>query len=313
MLTPQEITGQDFVRAVFGGYDMSAVDEFLEKVNTDYAALYKENAILKSKIKVLVEKVEEYRSTEDAMRMALLTAQKMGDEMVNEANKKRDELMEKAEADSKARVEELRRELADEEARLSAAKEATRNYVESARELVRNHDQFLSRLDEITAPEPVEPEPDPEWKREEEIVDTARAIDSAVTRLVEEETAPYVPAAAESPAAAPAAEEPPVEEPVFDTAVFDEIRAEAPKFDEPAFTEPKPEVPKFDEPAFIEPKPEALKFDEPAVAAPIQSDTHTFRMKTPDVDWSDEDEPTSPRPKFNFDNLKFGDNYSAEE
>ena len=42
MLTPQEITGQDFVRAVFGGYDMSAVDEFLEKVNTDYAALYKD-------------------------------------------------------------------------------------------------------------------------------------------------------------------------------------------------------------------------------------------------------------------------------
>ena len=232
------------------------------------------------------------------MRMALLTAQKMGDEMVNEANKKRDELMEQAEADSKARVEELRRELADEEARLSAAKEATRNYVESARELVRNHDEFLSRLDEITAPEPVEPEPDPEWKREEEIVDTARAIDSAVTKLVEEETAPYIPAAAEAPDAAPAAEAAPVEEPVFDTAVFEEIRAEAPKFDEPAFAEPQAEAPKF---------------DEPAVDAPIQSDTHTFRMKTPDVDWSDEDEPTSPRPKFNFDNLKFGDNYSTDE
>ena len=59
-------------KAVFGGYDMSAVDDFLETLTTDYAALYKENAILKSKIKVLVEKVEEYRSTDDAMRMALL-------------------------------------------------------------------------------------------------------------------------------------------------------------------------------------------------------------------------------------------------
>ncbi len=75
MLTPQEISGKEFVKAVFGGYDMSAVDDFLETLTADYAALYKENAILKSKIKVLVEKVEEYRTTDDAMRMALLTAQ----------------------------------------------------------------------------------------------------------------------------------------------------------------------------------------------------------------------------------------------
>ncbi len=308
MLTPQEITGQDFVRAVFGGYDMSAVDEFLEKVNTDYAALYKENAILKSKIKVLVEKVEEYRSTEDAMRMALLTAQKMGDEMVNEANKKRDELMEQAEADSKARVEELARQLADEEARLSAAKEATRSYVESARELVRNHDRFLSQLDEITAPEPVEPEPDPELKREEEIVDTARAIDSAVTKLVEEESAPYIASEPERPVeAAPAA---PVEEPVFDTAVFEEIRAEAPKYEN--------EIPTFNEaPAFREEAPgfreEIHGFSEPVPPEPEEPPQTTFRMRTADSKWSDEDEPTSPRPKFNFDNLKFGDNYSTED
>jgi cell division initiation protein len=58
MLTPQEISKTEFVKAVFGGYDMSAVDDFLEKLTADYAALYKENAILKSKIKVLVEKIE---------------------------------------------------------------------------------------------------------------------------------------------------------------------------------------------------------------------------------------------------------------
>ena len=34
-------------------------------------------------MKVLVDKVEEYRSTEDAMRKALLTAQKMADDMVS--------------------------------------------------------------------------------------------------------------------------------------------------------------------------------------------------------------------------------------
>ena len=40
-------------------------------------------------MKVLVDKVEEYRSTEEAMRKALLTAQKMADELVAQAEAKR--------------------------------------------------------------------------------------------------------------------------------------------------------------------------------------------------------------------------------
>ena len=59
MLTPQEISERELVKAVFGGYDIAVVDDFLETISADYATLYKENAILKSKIKVLVEKGDE--------------------------------------------------------------------------------------------------------------------------------------------------------------------------------------------------------------------------------------------------------------
>ena len=59
MFTPQEIQEKTFVKAVFGGYDMQTVDEFLEPLAEDYITLYKENAVLKSKMKVLVEKLEE--------------------------------------------------------------------------------------------------------------------------------------------------------------------------------------------------------------------------------------------------------------
>ncbi len=48
---------------------MAMVDEFLDVLTADYTALYKENAALKAKMKVLVEKLEDYRSTEEAMRM----------------------------------------------------------------------------------------------------------------------------------------------------------------------------------------------------------------------------------------------------
>ena len=98
MLTPQEVSERAFQKASFGGYNMSQVDEFLDILTGDYSALYNENAVLKNKMKVLVDKVEEYRSTEEAMRKALLTAQKMADELVAQAEVKKAELLKNAPA-----------------------------------------------------------------------------------------------------------------------------------------------------------------------------------------------------------------------
>ena len=57
MLTPQEVSGRAFSKAAFGGYNMAMVDEFLDELTDDYTSLYKENAALKAKLKVLVDKV----------------------------------------------------------------------------------------------------------------------------------------------------------------------------------------------------------------------------------------------------------------
>ena len=93
MMTPQEVANCTFAKAVMGGYNMASVDDFLDKLTEDYAALYKENAALKSKLKVVADKLEEYREVEDAMRSTLLTAQKMASSMVSEAEAKRDALI----------------------------------------------------------------------------------------------------------------------------------------------------------------------------------------------------------------------------
>ena len=87
MFTPQEVSEKVFPKASFGsgGYAMAAVDEFLDTLTEDYTGLYKENMALKAKLKVLAEKVEEYRATEDAMRSTLLTAQRMAAKLVQEA------------------------------------------------------------------------------------------------------------------------------------------------------------------------------------------------------------------------------------
>ena len=56
MLTPQEVSTHSFAKASFGGYNMAMVDEFLDELTDDYTALYKENAALKAKLKVLVRR-----------------------------------------------------------------------------------------------------------------------------------------------------------------------------------------------------------------------------------------------------------------
>ena len=64
-MTVQEIQEIGFEKAVFGGYDMKSVDTFLERVAEEFAAMQKENAAMKAKMKVLVDKIEEYRGVEE--------------------------------------------------------------------------------------------------------------------------------------------------------------------------------------------------------------------------------------------------------
>ena len=88
MFTPQQIDQISFTKSTFGGYNMQQVDEFLEPLTEDYVTLYKENALLKSKMRVLVGKLEEYRKNEASMKEAVVNAQKTCDKMVAEAEAK---------------------------------------------------------------------------------------------------------------------------------------------------------------------------------------------------------------------------------
>ena len=95
MFTPQEVSEKTFPKSssFSSGYDLAAVDEFLDTLTEDYTALYKENAALKAKLKILAEKLEEYRATEDTMRSMLLAAQKMAASMTDEAKEKSEKML----------------------------------------------------------------------------------------------------------------------------------------------------------------------------------------------------------------------------
>ena len=190
MMTPQEVSEHAFAKASFGGYNMAMVDEFLDLLTADYTSLYKENAVLKSKMKVLVEKVEEYRSTEDAMRKALLTAQRMADEMVAEAEAKKNDLLKNAESNAKARMAELAGEIRAEESRLTAAKAETAAYVGKLKDLYQHEMEYLSGLSALAAAPAAPAAP----ARDQRVDSTVRDIEASMERIVAEETEPAAPA-----------------------------------------------------------------------------------------------------------------------
>ncbi len=151
MLTPQEVASHVFSKATLGGYNMSMVDEFLDVLTEDYTALYNDNAILKNKLKVLSDTVEEYRATDAAMRKTLLAAQQMAESIVGEAEKKKETMVQDAEAQAQDKVDELRRQYADEQVRLQKAREATAAYVRQVRDAQQGLQTYLDRLGELGA------------------------------------------------------------------------------------------------------------------------------------------------------------------
>lgn len=176
MLTPQEVSERAFQKASFGGYHMGQVDEFLDILTADYTALYNENAVLKSKMKVLVDKVEEYRSTEDAMRKALMSAQRIADEMVRDAEEKKSSMLKEAEGKVQDYLEDVKRQVTEEEYRLQKAKESTAVFAEKVRGLYAEQVEFLARLQELV--------PQQAQEQSDSVDETVAEIDDNVQKLL---------------------------------------------------------------------------------------------------------------------------------
>ena len=151
MLTPQEVSEKVFPKSSgFGsGYAMASVDEFLDALTEDYTALYKENVTLKAKLKILAEKVEEYRATEDAMRSTLLTAQKMAAKLVQEAQTEKENMLKEAREQHAAQLSQLEQDKRDAEEKLAMAQQSLADFVRHGSELCAQQAEFLNSLPEM--------------------------------------------------------------------------------------------------------------------------------------------------------------------
>jgi DivIVA domain len=276
MLTPQEVSERAFPKASFGGYNMALVDEFLDQVTADYTALFKENAILKGKMKVLVDKVEEYRATEDAMRQTLLSAQRMADNMVAEAETKRVSLLQEAEDAARSKLERLREEYDHTQYRLETAQQNTAASVTRMREILTQQLGCLDELDTLTAPA-VPPD---------FVGDAVREIEWSMTQEKEGDGQEE----AES-----------LEETLVSAGDFAAASAEIPSGSVEE-EEPKP--------AEAEAELEAEEYDDSAPTRTFSSEeTEALLERIAKVEEETSEEARGATGRIDFDNLAFGENY----
>ncbi len=108
-------------------------------------------------MKVMQDKIDEYRTTEETMRQALLAAQQIAENMVQEGEKKTKKMMDQA----KEEIEALRKTTLDErlveEERLRSIKQVTASYVEQVRELHQKENEYLNSLGMLAHVEGAEP------------------------------------------------------------------------------------------------------------------------------------------------------------
>lgn len=154
MFTPQQIDQISFTQAR-KGYNMEEVDAFLEPLTEDYVTLYKENALLKSKMRVLVGKLEEYRKSEAGMKDAMLNAQRTCDRMVREAEEKCARMLREADANAAAAAQNARSAdslIAAENARVEEARKTAAARINEIQEQMRTCIQALERIKGANAP-----------------------------------------------------------------------------------------------------------------------------------------------------------------
>ena len=135
-MNAKDIVEKRFETVKKGGYNIDDVDRFLRDVSVEYLGIQKENEELEEKLKILAEKIKEYRNDEDALRDALLIAKKQAISIENDAKAEAERILKEAKEKAEKIVKDAkddaakRKEQSDKD--VAAAREKAKNIIDDA-------------------------------------------------------------------------------------------------------------------------------------------------------------------------------------
>lgn len=141
-MNAKEIMDKKFEKG-FNGYKMDDVDDFLREISIEFSDLQAQNESLEKKLEVLADKIREYRNDEDAIKNALLIAQKESAKVVAAAKEKAEEII--SEAEGKA-TEIKNGVTAENEELTKSAEEKAHKLVSDAEAKVAEKEELIKKL-----------------------------------------------------------------------------------------------------------------------------------------------------------------------
>ncbi len=181
MLSVKDINNKRFEQAR-PGYNTEEVDDFLRQIAQDITQYQREREEAEKKIEVLVESVREYKKDEDALKDALIGAQKQGRAVVAEAQEKAERIIAEANARSEEILSSTTTQLENEKSCLIKMQQEVSDFKANLLAMYKQH------LEQITAM----PDYDYEDEEEEAAVPEAPAVEEPAPEPAAEAPA-YVP------------------------------------------------------------------------------------------------------------------------
>ncbi len=184
MYTVEEIRNITFTKSL-GGYKTSEVDDFIDGCADTVEALTAEAEDLKKKMEVLAAKVREYRDEEDSIRTALLSAQRLGDTVLREANHKASLILEDAQIKADKIEEVARQQIQEQMDELERMKQLVGEFKNRILNVYREH---LAMIDVLPDYEQPEQEEEPVEEEAEAPVEEAVTEEMPVEEPAQEDT-----------------------------------------------------------------------------------------------------------------------------
>lgn len=189
MFTHNEIRQITFEK-VMRGYRPEDVESFMEKVADEFEAMEKEKQDLEEKLYLLAEKVEQYKSEEESIKVTLINAQRLGESVVADARSKADNIIREATIKKNDILSSAYSEIEGHEEELKRLRKEVSDFKRTVLSLYKEHIESLSKLPEekIAPVAPTEvKEEQPEQPAAEEVTQEAAAIENEPEKAEEPE------------------------------------------------------------------------------------------------------------------------------
>lgn len=188
MLTAKDINNKKFEQTR-PGYKPEEVDDFLREIALQITQMQKDKEEIEKKIEVLVESVREYKKDEDALKDALIGAQKQGRAVVQEAHENADKIIAEAHVKAEGIIGNTRVQLEKEKHCLAKMQQEVSDFKQNLLTMYKAHLEQITSIpefedeseEEAPAPTAVEEKPAKQPKAEPAPVnmEATRVVDTS--------------------------------------------------------------------------------------------------------------------------------------